>query len=120
MAAAGRECVSQERSNDDTSAYTTATRPFGRVITEMREAVAPESRLCVRQTCPHVTVDWSLTPNVWSLTLNFALCLEHFARGAERFNRRRHTGVDRRLQEHFLDLVLRHAVVERALDVQPQ
>ena len=50
-------------------------------------------------------------------TVLHRLC-EHLFGAAERDHRRRHAAVDRDLQEHFLDLFLGQAVVERAADVE--
>src|SRR5258708_39300292 len=48
------------------------------------------------------------------------LALEDFFRAAEGGDRGRHAAVDRDLEEHLLDLVLREPVVEGAADVQLQ
>src|SRR5260370_1429882 len=45
---------------------------------------------------------------------------EHFARDAEAVDARGHAGIDRHLHEDFANLVLGHAVDQRALDVHPQ
>src|SRR6187200_1678830 len=45
---------------------------------------------------------------------------EHFARDPKTVDARGHAGVDRHLHEDFADLVLAHAVDQRALDVDPQ
>ena len=49
-----------------------------------------------------------------------AVLRQHVLGDAERIHGRGHAAVDRRLQEHLLDLGRGDAVVERAAEVQPQ
>src|SRR5262245_56127550 len=58
-----------------------------------------------------------MTPRPMNPTVS-TLFLEYFPGGAERDHGRRHAAVDRDLQEHFLDLVLGEAVVQRAADME--
>src|ERR1700730_3836362 len=59
-----------------------------------------------------------MAPTPMKPTVAATLVLEDLFGAAESDHRGRHAAVDRDLQEHFLDLVLGEAVVERAADMQ--